>query len=57
MTFKKAAKPKLPIHPYAGLGRCCNLPKANQVHDLSLLPAQTAEQRAADAARLGERED
>lgn len=53
----KKARPRLPVHTYAGVGVCCNLPRGNAVHDLTLLPAQTAEQRAAEARRVGEHED
>ena len=53
----RAVRPRLPVHTFAGLGVCCNLPKRNPVHDLTLLPARTAEEQAYDAARLGEHED
>jgi len=51
------AKPKLPVHVFAGVGVCCNLAETNLVHDLTQLPAQTAEQRAAEARRYAEHED
>ena len=59
-----ASAPKLRYaqHAYARCDdpqRCsqCPLPEANRVHDLTLLPQMTAEQHAAEARRLGERED
>jgi len=59
-----ATAPKLryPTHSFAkgpDPERCgqCPLPPENRVHDLSRLPQMTAEQHAAEARRLGERED
>lgn len=54
---QRPVRPKLPGHLFAGVGVCCNLPHGNAVHDPANLPAQTAEQRAHDAARLGEHEE
>lgn len=61
-TFVPREGPKLPwpVHAF-GPGRTCAtgcpLPADNRVHDLTQLPEQTAEQRAHDAAVLGEHED
>lgn len=51
------ARPKLPYHHFTGVGVCCNLPRRNAVHDPANFPTQTAEQREAEARRIGEHEE